>query len=494
MFVIAACTAIGCNNPAINLSSSGAPTASTPAAGASSAIPAADGGTKPTAATVPSAGFRAPQATTQPAKPPCAPDADCSQHDAGAADDKPKPQTLPCDVADIVKRRCQSCHAAMPVAGVPMSLMTWNDFDQAAATLPTQRVHELVAQRVHDTAKPMPPNKLLPESELKLLDAWLNAGAKPGDAAVSCGTSDQPNTSDAGPPEDSTCYTLRAHKAGDKSAPWLVDDQHYGCFYFDQPWPEGAQGVYFAPDYDAHAELVHHWIVYLDENGTQPDGAAEKCSGLHDSSPTMVAGWAPGSDNNALPADVGMFVSPKNKKILLEMHFYHDPAKPAVETTSGVKICTANKSRKNLATISMLGSEAISIAPKSTGTAQGTCTPQYDGEIHILRSWPHMHEIGTGMRTDIQFADGRKQTLGPWPFDFNNQVSYATPVIIKPGDTLTTTCEYFNPRDNIVSTGTSTDAEMCFNFVTAYPAGALKSLDIFGQSTSLTSQSTACLQ
>lgn len=377
-----------------------------------------------------------------------------------------------------------------------MSLMSWNDFDAAAVTQPGKRVRELVAQRIHDEARPMPPNKLLPEAELSVLDAWLADGADAGDAAVSCGADPAGATRQADPPEDSTCYTLHAHGQsvpGDES-PWVVSDQHYACFYFDQPWPQGAQGVYFAPDYDDHAELVHHWIVYLDSNGTNPDGTVERCTGLHDSSPTMVAGWAPGSDNNDLPPDVGMDISPANKKILLEMHFYHDGSSAPVETKSGVKVCTANTPRKHTATISMLGSEYISIEPKSRGSATGACTPQYDGEIHILRSWPHMHEIGTGMRTDIYFADGRTETLGPWPFDFNNQVSYPTPVTIRPGDQLITTCEYFNPRDSVVSTGTGTDAEMCFNFVTAYPAGALKSRDIFGQSTSLTASETACLE
>lgn len=498
--VFVATVALACDNPAPALDSGAAssPTSAAPSIAAERSATGAPSGSQPAAAGVPNASAKPTPPTaaaSQPAKraSPCSPDGTCPDDDAGSGEGEPSKQPLPCDVAEIVKRRCQSCHAAMPVAGVPMSLMTWNDFDSAAITQPSQRVRELVAQRVHDTARPMPPNKLLPEAELKVLDAWLSAGAAPGDAALSCGGEPTQNPTDAEPPEDSTCYTLRAHAAS-KTTPWVVDDQHYACFYFDQPWPEGAQGVYFAPDYDDHPELVHHWIVYLDENGDQPDGFAEKCSGLHDTSPTMVAGWAPGSDNNDLPDDVGMFVSPKNKKILLEMHFYHDGSSAPIETTSGVKICTANKPRKHTATISMLGSESIAIEPKSPGMAQGTCTPQYDGEIHILRSWPHMHEIGTGMRTDIRFADGRTQTLGPWPFDFNNQVSYATPVIIHPGDTLTTTCEYFNPRDTTVVTGTSTDAEMCFNFVTAYPAGALKSLDIFGQSTSLTAQSTACLQ
>ena len=45
-----------------------------------------------------------------------------------------------------------------------------------------------------------------------------------------------------------------------------------------------------------------------------------------------------------------------------------------------------------------------------------------------------------------------------------------------------------------VGTGTASEAEMCFNFVTAYPAGALASKNFLGGSSSATSSATACLQ
>jgi hypothetical protein len=105
-----------------------------------------------------------------------------------------------------------------------------------------------------------------------------------------------------------------------------------------------------------------------------------------------------------------------------------------------------------------------------------------------------MHQLGTGMKTIVIRADGSMQTLGPWPFDFNSQVSYSTPLVLKPGDHLTTTCDYENTTDAVVTTGTSTTSEMCFNFVTAYPAGALASKNFLGASTSATSSATACLQ
>jgi hypothetical protein len=407
--------------------------------------------------------------------------------------------TLPCAAADVLKRRCQSCHAAQPVAGVPMALLTWEDLSAPAVHRSDLSVAQYAALRVHDTKSPMPPDKVLPADELSLLDAWFKDGAARG-TDPSCGAArnqaDGGVTQTEGPPPDSTCYTLKAHgkpMAGDTS-PWVVSNQHYACFYFDAPWPEGAQGVYFAPVFDGSPNLVHHFLLYLDQNGTQANGYVETCTGLHPSGPTMVAGWAPGSDNNALPPDVGLDLSPPNHKLLLEIHFFHDGVSAPVSTTSGVQVCTSNKKLTNTATISLLGTEAIGLPAHAKTSVSGNCNPQFNGEIHVLRSWPHMHQLGTGMQTIVHRADGTMQTLGPWPFDFNSQVSYSTPLVLKPGEHLTTTCDYENTTDAVVTTGTGTTSEMCFNFVTAYPAGALASKNFLGGSTSATSSATACLQ
>lgn len=75
------------------------------------------------------------------------------------------------------------------------------------------------------------------------------------------------------------------------------------------------------------------------------------------------------------------------------------------------------------------------------------------------------------MKTIINRKAGGTETLIDKAFDFNTQVSYPTPATIYPGDTLTTTCSYATPTPF----GEGTNSEMCFNFVTAYPAGALAS-------------------
>ena len=76
------------------------------------------------------------------------------------------------------------------------------------------------------------------------------------------------------------------------------------------------------------------------------------------------------------------------------------------------------------------------------------------------------------MKTVINRQGGGTEVLIDKPFDFNSQVSYPTPAVINPGDTLSTTCTFAAPTPF----GQGTNEEMCYNFVLAYPAGQLAQL------------------
>ena len=67
----------------------------------------------------------------------------------------------------------------------------------------------------------------------------------------------------------------------------------------------------------------------------------------------------------------------------------------------------------------------------------------------------------------------RQRTRREPAFDFEFQRPYRSELIINPGDTLTTTCTYDNASDKRVNFGERTEDEMCFNFVTVWPAPGL---------------------
>ena len=68
---------------------------------------------------------------------------------------------------------------------------------------------------------------------------------------------------------------------------------------------------------------------------------------------------------------------------------------------------------------------------------------------------------------------GGPEILVDKPFKFDEQRSYETPMVVKAGETLTTTCTFNNTTAAAIAFGTVSEAEMCYNFVIAYPARAL---------------------
>jgi hypothetical protein len=88
-----------------------------------------------------------------------------------------------CDVQAITQTyACVTCHAATPVAGAPMSLITCANFLAPAKSNPAKTVAEMVLERT--TARTMPPAGLTPVSDADeaKIQSWVAAGS-----SSSCG-------------------------------------------------------------------------------------------------------------------------------------------------------------------------------------------------------------------------------------------------------------------------------------------------------------------
>ena len=73
----------------------------------------------------------------------------------------------------------------------------------------------------------------------------------------------------------------------------------------------------------------------------------------------------------------------------------------------------------------------------------------------------------------VERAEGRRETLIDVPYDFTNQITYETDMVLKPGDSLVTTCHVQNDTDRLIKERSSTEEEMCMNGLTAWPSGSL---------------------
>lgn len=66
---------------------------------------------------------------------------------AGSAGASAAADGVPCDVADVVSRRCTGCHQSPPLMGSPMPLLQLSDFQAAAKSDATKKVFQVIPGR-----------------------------------------------------------------------------------------------------------------------------------------------------------------------------------------------------------------------------------------------------------------------------------------------------------------------------------------------------------
>jgi hypothetical protein len=382
-----------------------------------------------------------------------------------------------------------------------MSLVTYADLVKNAATQPSMKVYELAKTRLNDKMRPMPPGgSTISAEDAATLNAWFSGGAQAGTAAdANCAPTVPPPTGDtqegtkgtlvALPGE--TCYELRNHAStssvDDKPISIPVGEQ-YEQFYFKAPWPDGSVATRFGAKLD-NEKVLHHWLLfYTSEN--KPEGAhmTAPLPTLMGVNAQLLAGWALGGTNTAMPPDVGFEIPPKGAQLNVQWHFYNSTT--SVQTDkSAVQLCVVPKAmRAHVATQTWVGTEDIGgnkwtggagMPPHQMSTFSGTCAPGRKGmnvtdPIHIILWTPHMHQLGVRMQSFVNRKNGMKETVFDKPFEFGQQLHYPASVELLPGDTLTATCTFNNTTNKGVPFGESSDTEMCYQFVTAWPAHALE--------------------
>jgi hypothetical protein len=381
---------------------------------------------------------------------------------------------LPCNVKKIVDAKCAAtCHSDPP-QGTFMALKTQAQWLATASTDKTKKYFELAKTRVMNNTMPPPASGMLSADEKTTLMGWLNQGAPASNetcaAAPDAGVPIDPSKIDTTGLE---CYKFLAHAQGDKNAKFKVGavKDAYWNFGFKAPWTSLVYGVLVRPVID-NAKVLHHWLLYREDIA---DGTVEKTIGQH-SGGEMIHGWAPGGtpmDFREHGDDVAFELPPTSYSV--EFHYNSDDANAA--DASGVEVCVRKTPPKNIASMSWLGwdqggvlsyASGICLEPATSWT--GTCKPVGQTQpINLLFINPHLHQAGRHMKAVINGKDGTKRTLHDKPFDFNYQVSYTTKEVLMPGETITTTCTYSEPK----CAGQSTTQEMCYMFTYAWPKKAL---------------------
>ncbi|ORY33868.1 PHM/PNGase F [Rhizoclosmatium globosum] len=250
------------------------------------------------------------------------------------------------------------------------------------------------------------------------------------------------------------------------------------------------------------SKLIHHMILYGCINKPPVLNDLYECSSMEALCSKFTLAWAPGVGLTVYPADAGFAIGATAIQYFsLQIHYNNPNGLTGVVDNSGMKLYYTSQLRKNDLGILQLGNMNINIpgnSPNYTSTTwnvcASTCTKQFPRNLTVVSVAFHMHTLGFNISTR-QIRNGLEITpLGIrnyYDFSFQSAVPPIDPTaVISPGDTLITKCTYLptkNIRSNTTTFGESTSDEMCFNFVTYYPAmyGICGSNARFANSTSL---------
>jgi cytochrome c5 len=365
---------------------------------------------------------------------------------------------LPCNVQDIVKAKCEQCHAASLKGGAPMSLVTSADWQASRRGRP---IVELATARINDTARPMPPSGLLDPRERALLGDWLAKGAPA--AETTCGVA-APQAAEPPPCEADTML--------EPSEPYAIgdDDDQYVCYGVDVEATTKKHVWAMVPHVD-NATVLHHMLVFQSEHAVDPH--PHRCDSFGAGEWKLFGGWAPGGGPIVLPAEAGYPENPGTTHWVLQVHYNNVSKKTGQKDRSGFGLCTTEALRKYDAGILAFGALKFAIPPRSdhSVTCDYTLDDRFRG-VHFFSGSPHMHRLGNALTMDRLAADGSApmSIIDAPAFNFENQKGSALSADVTTGDKIRTTCMWKNPGDAIVRNGEGTGAEMCFGFVGYYPA------------------------
>lgn len=352
-----------------------------------------------------------------------------------------------------------------------MSMMSRSDMLAPSLQPGTNVAEEAIVRMQADTERmPQPPNPPATAAEIALLQGWLDAGAPARPAGDSCGGQGGGGAG-AGGPGCEPDVTLRAAQPFEMPATSLDEQICFGITIPANPTKRHITTI--APKID-NDTIIHHILLLQAPNAVSPD--PQPC-GFTNVEWKLLYAWGPGTPPHVLPAEAGFPMDAgEDQHFVLQVHYNNLQGLSGETDQSGVDLCTTDQLRRFDADIMAFGSIGFDgIVPNATSTLECTTPVPSIADaffpVTIFQSWPHMHQIGSAMTSEIDKAAGGTIELVNVPnYDFNFQLTYPNDaVVLDVGDDVHTRCTWENNTAQTVGFGEDTADEMCFNFVSYYP-------------------------
>lgn len=281
------------------------------------------------------------------------------------------------------------------------------------------------------------------------------------DASTNGGADAAPGTPDGGAPPGFTKLIGRT---------WSLtagQTDTYKCVRIQVP-----EDMYIA---GFHAETpvgTHHTVLTVSTSSNKV-GEYDCSAGALDYQMLFASGL--GTDDLLFPDGVGIKLT-KGTYINLNLHLF-DATQHALSGETAIYVKKLPSAPDANHTAEMVFSGTFKVDVKATPSIEqkftGGCTLNADANLIAL--WPHMHQTAVHQLVTLTpSGSSTPMNLLDKDYSFSEQKNYpwATPIAVKQGDRLDTTCTYVNNTNPIreVKFGESSLDEMCFTGIYRYPA------------------------
>jgi hypothetical protein len=403
-------------------------------------------------------------------------------------------ETFNKDVLPILQKNCQGCHRPGQIA--PMSLLTYKDARPWAKAIKNAVVTRAMPPWFADSNYGHFLNeRRLKQTEIDAIAKWADAGAPEGEAkdapfAVQWpdgGWQIKPDYIVEGPSYDVPAkgiveWTWFVVPGGFTKDTWVTSIEvlpsqlavtHHVCLSYVQHTPDIE---YFKP--------VLPRAILRDENGNeirttggqrgapatgargdQRGGGAEQRGGAGVPGGGVIAAIFGRSNGTALieecyepgrpPADFRPLnaakLIPAGTDIAVNVHYTPNGAPVTDHVRIGFTLAKDTPKRRYIAMSTSSPSEPnqFAIPPNNPNWQAPPAVVTFDQDVELVGLMPHMHVRGKAAKFDLEYPDGKKETILNIPrYDFNWQLWYDTAIKVSKGTTMKVYAWYDNSANN----------------------------------------------